>query len=149
MKQPVSFTPARFNTGVNEEEKTIVTSTGPYVITWNFRRVKNGHYDYQIKQYADNVVADNFKFGQDRSIIVALPHDGKFTAYLGFAGLFYFLFSSPNHSFFFVDATSHGTTQEKLDQPCRSFCPGKDLSFLLCPFPSCPFSLFAYRILLL
>ncbi|KAI1315063.1 hypothetical protein EDD11_001356 [Mortierella claussenii] len=75
MKQAVSFTPARFNTGVNEEEKTIVTSTGPYVITWNFRRVKNGHYEYQIKQYPDNVVADNFKFGQDRSIIVALPHD--------------------------------------------------------------------------
>ncbi|KAF9216156.1 hypothetical protein BGZ59_010812 [Podila verticillata] len=75
MKQPVSFTPARFNTGVNEEEKTIVASTGPYVITWNFRRVKNGHYDYQIKQYSDDVVADNFKFGQDRSIIVALPHD--------------------------------------------------------------------------
>ncbi|KAF9419692.1 hypothetical protein BGZ94_009333 [Podila epigama] len=75
MKQSVSFTPARFNTGVNEEEKTIVTSTGPYVITWNFRRVKNGHYDYQIKQYADNVVADNFKYGQDRSIIVALPND--------------------------------------------------------------------------
>ena len=75
MKQAVSFTPAKFNTGVNEEEKTIVTSTGPYVITWNFRRVKNGHYDYQIKQYADDVVADNFKFGQDRSIIVALPHD--------------------------------------------------------------------------
>ncbi|KAF8933330.1 hypothetical protein BGZ58_006429 [Dissophora ornata] len=75
MKQAVSFTPARFNAGVNEEEKTIVTSTGPYVITWNFRRVKNGHYDYQIKQYADDVVADNFKFGQDRSIIVALPHD--------------------------------------------------------------------------
>ncbi|KAF8983482.1 hypothetical protein BGZ46_010157 [Entomortierella lignicola] len=75
MKQAVSFTPARFNTGQNEEEKTIVTSTGPYVITWNFRRVKNGHYDYQIKQYSDNVVADNFKFGQDRSIIVTLPND--------------------------------------------------------------------------
>jgi hypothetical protein len=25
--------PCRFNTGVNEEEKTIVTSTGPFVIT--------------------------------------------------------------------------------------------------------------------
>ncbi|KAF9915200.1 hypothetical protein BX616_006693, partial [Lobosporangium transversale] len=76
MKEAVSFTPARFNTGKNEEEKTIVTSTGPYVITWNFRRVKNGHYnEYQIKHYSDNVVADNFKYGQDRSIIVALPDD--------------------------------------------------------------------------
>ncbi|KAF9581509.1 hypothetical protein BGW38_001443 [Lunasporangiospora selenospora] len=75
MRHRVNFTPARFNTGIGEEEKTIVTSTGPYVITWNFRRVKLGYKDYQIKQYDDNVVADNFKYGQDRSIIVALPHD--------------------------------------------------------------------------
>ncbi|KAJ1339583.1 pre-rRNA-processing protein PNO1 [Batrachochytrium salamandrivorans] len=31
--------PARFNTG-DSLEKTIITSTGPYVITWNFRQVK-------------------------------------------------------------------------------------------------------------
>ncbi|KAI8606138.1 VID27 cytoplasmic protein-domain-containing protein, partial [Dissophora ornata] len=74
MKLRVSFTPARFNMGMNEEEKTIVTSTGPYVITWNFRRVKLGHTDYQIKEYADTVVTDNFRYGHDRSIIVALPH---------------------------------------------------------------------------
>jgi hypothetical protein len=78
MKTPLSFTPARFNVGINEEEKTIVTSTGPYVITWNFRRVKLGHKEYQIKEYADTVVADNFKYGQDRSIIVALPNEGMF-----------------------------------------------------------------------
>ncbi|KAG0238197.1 hypothetical protein BGX31_003333 [Mortierella sp. GBA43] len=76
MKTPINFTPARFNMGINEEEKTIVTSTGPYVITWNFRRVKLGHKDYNIMEYSDTVVADNFKYGQDRSIIVTLPHDG-------------------------------------------------------------------------
>ncbi|KAG0256530.1 hypothetical protein BG011_004452 [Mortierella polycephala] len=75
MREPVSFTPARFNTGENELEKAIVTSTGPYVITWNLRRVCLGHYEYQIKKYADNVVADNFKYGQDRSIFVTLPDD--------------------------------------------------------------------------
>ncbi|RKP23246.1 VID27 cytoplasmic protein-domain-containing protein, partial [Syncephalis pseudoplumigaleata] len=76
MGSAVSFTVARFNTGINEHEKTIVTSTGPYVITWNFRRVKQGKlYDYQIKQYQEDVVADNFKYGQDRNIIVALPDD--------------------------------------------------------------------------
>jgi hypothetical protein len=54
----------------------VIISTGPYVITWNFRRVKQGKlYDYQIKQYGENVVADNFKYGQDRNIIVALPDD--------------------------------------------------------------------------
>jgi hypothetical protein len=74
----VSFTPARFNTieSSQGEERSIVTSTGPYVITWNFRRVKQGRlYDYTIKQYNDNIVADNFKFGQDRNIVVALPDD--------------------------------------------------------------------------
>lgn len=30
---PLSFTPARFNSGVGEEEKSIVTSTGKFVVT--------------------------------------------------------------------------------------------------------------------
>ena len=63
MNCPVSFTPARFNTGEGGEEKTIITSSGPFVVTWNFRRVKSGKlYDYNIKKYADNVVADNVSF---------------------------------------------------------------------------------------
>ena len=71
---PVSFTPARFSTG-QSEERAIITSTGPYVVTWNLRRVKQGHlYDYQIRKYEDKVVADNFRYGQDRSIVVTLPH---------------------------------------------------------------------------
>ncbi|KAG0242479.1 hypothetical protein BGW41_004047 [Actinomortierella wolfii] len=82
MNHEISFTPAKFNMGENEEEKTIVTSTGPYVITWNFRRVKLGHVnEYQIKQYNDNVVADNFKYGHDRSIIVTLPDDGTYRSF--------------------------------------------------------------------
>ncbi|ODN78680.1 hypothetical protein L202_04263 [Cryptococcus amylolentus CBS 6039] len=76
MDEPVSFTPARFNTGLNEAEKAIVTSTGKYVITWNFRRLKQGRVDdYQIKRYDSHVVADNFKFGADKNIIVALEHN--------------------------------------------------------------------------
>jgi len=68
-----SFTPARFSTG-QSEERAIITSSGPFVITWNLRRVKLGHlYDYQIKKYEDQVVADNFRYGQDRSIVVTLP----------------------------------------------------------------------------
>lgn len=70
-----SFTPARFSTG-QSEERAIITSSGPYVITWNLRRVKQGHlYDYQIKKYEDTVVADNFRYGQDRSIVVTLPEN--------------------------------------------------------------------------
>lgn len=76
MTEPVSFTPARFNTAPNEAEKTIVTSTGRFVVTWNFRRLKQGRYDdYQIKQYGSRVVADNFRFGADKNIIVALEHN--------------------------------------------------------------------------
>ncbi|KAI8326384.1 VID27-domain-containing protein [Martensiomyces pterosporus] len=79
MGGPVSFTPARFNQSPdgNRTEKTIVTSTGPFVITWNLRRaLGTGRGDaYHIKQYPDLVVADNFRFGQDRSIVVTLPND--------------------------------------------------------------------------
>lgn len=74
MNQPVSFTPARFSTG-SSEERSIITSTGPFVISWNFRRVKQGKlFDYQIKRYDETIVADDFRFGQDRAMIVALPH---------------------------------------------------------------------------
>jgi hypothetical protein len=42
----------------------------------NFKRVKQGRTDdYQIRKYQSNVVADNFKFGTDRNVIVALEHD--------------------------------------------------------------------------
>jgi len=77
MQGKINFTPARFNMGV-DQERSIVTSTGPYVITWNFRKVKQGKLDdYQIKQYEDVVVADQFRFGDDKSIVVTLPDDVK------------------------------------------------------------------------
>ncbi|KAJ2780674.1 Vacuolar import and degradation protein 27 [Coemansia javaensis] len=79
MGGPISFTPAKFNQAPDGSgsENTIVTSTGPFVVTWNLRRVLGtGRGDaYHIKQYADTVVADNFRFGQDRSIVVTLPND--------------------------------------------------------------------------
>ena len=81
---------SRFNTGPDQVEKTIVTSSGPYVIAWDFNRVKKGQKDkYEIKQsvhslpsfggsilililchrYGDTVVADNFRFGDDSDIV--------------------------------------------------------------------------------
>ena len=82
MNEQVSFTPARFNTG-DKEEKSIVTSTGPYVITWNFRRVKQGYTkDYQIKKYSEVVMADQFLYGRDKAIVVALPNDVTMTTKL-------------------------------------------------------------------
>jgi len=75
-KQPLSFTPARFNTGIDTEETSIVTATGPFIITWNLKKVLAGRKDpYTIKRYAENVMADNFKFGSDKNVIVALPNE--------------------------------------------------------------------------
>ncbi|TPX32054.1 hypothetical protein SmJEL517_g04768 [Synchytrium microbalum] len=72
----VSFTPARFNTGEDTQEKTIVTSSGPYVITWNLKRVLKGALnEYHIKKYDDTVISDQFRHGSDDSIIVTLPEN--------------------------------------------------------------------------
>ncbi|KAG8965086.1 hypothetical protein FRC03_000967 [Tulasnella sp. 419] len=74
MGSQLSFTPARFNTGPDQEETTIVTSNGPYVIAWDFKKVKAGKLDkYEIKLYNDTVVSDNFRFANDKDIVVALP----------------------------------------------------------------------------
>lgn len=55
----VAFTRARFNSG-DGDEKYIVTGTGPYVVTWNFRQVKSGKklYDYVIKQVSHFLVTN-------------------------------------------------------------------------------------------
>eukprot|EP01114_Cavostelium_apophysatum_P008382 TRINITY_DN2081_c0_g1_i1.p1 TRINITY_DN2081_c0_g1~~TRINITY_DN2081_c0_g1_i1.p1 ORF type:complete len:774 (+),score=271.60 TRINITY_DN2081_c0_g1_i1:168-2489(+) len=77
MSNQVTFTPAKFNIGTDTEE-SIVTSTGPYIITWNFKKVKQGMlFDYQIKQYEDNIVGDQFRYGDSRSIILATPNNVK------------------------------------------------------------------------
>ncbi|KAF5390668.1 hypothetical protein D9757_002743 [Collybiopsis confluens] len=76
MNHDISFTPARFNVGEGQEENAIVTSTGQFVIAWDFAKVKKGLLDrYEIKKYEDKVVQDNFKFGDDKEIIVALRND--------------------------------------------------------------------------
>ncbi|KAK7695867.1 hypothetical protein QCA50_000505 [Cerrena zonata] len=76
MDRSVTFTPARFNMGEGQEENAIVTSTGPFVVAWDFAKLKKGHLDkYEIKKYEDHVVQDNFKFGDDKEIIVALDNN--------------------------------------------------------------------------
>ncbi|KAF9226528.1 VID27-domain-containing protein [Gyrodon lividus] len=76
MNHDINFSPARFNQGEGQEENAIVTSTGKYVIAWDFKKVKKGQLDkYEIKKYEDNVVQDNFKFGDDKEIIVALENN--------------------------------------------------------------------------
>ena len=72
----LSFTPARFNTGEGKEETTIITATGPFIVTWSLKKVLAGRKDpYSIKRYSEEVKADNFRFGSDKNIVVALPNE--------------------------------------------------------------------------
>ncbi|KAF7122408.1 hypothetical protein CNMCM5793_000433 [Aspergillus hiratsukae] len=80
-KKPISFTPARFNTGVESQETSIVTATGPFIVTWSLKKVIAGRKDpYTIKRYAEDVKADNFRFGSDKNVIVALPNEVNMVA---------------------------------------------------------------------
>ncbi|KAK4991520.1 beta-adaptin [Elasticomyces elasticus] len=75
-KTPLSFTPAHFNTGPDKQETTIITATGPFIITWSMKKILANRKDpYSIKRYAEEVKADNFSFGSDKNMIVALPNE--------------------------------------------------------------------------
>lgn len=72
----VAFTPAKFNAGEGQEETSIITATGPYVIEWNLQRIIRGQKaPYKIKRYSDTVKADDFRFGSDKNVIYALPNE--------------------------------------------------------------------------
>jgi VID27 C-terminal WD40-like domain/VID27 N-terminal region/VID27 PH-like domain len=75
-KAPLSFTPAKFNTGENQKETSIITSTGPFVVTWSMKKVLANHKDpYYIRRYSDEVISDNFEFGSDQNVILAMPNE--------------------------------------------------------------------------
>ncbi|KAF1848455.1 vacuolar import and degradation protein-like protein [Cucurbitaria berberidis CBS 394.84] len=75
-KAPISFTTGRFNTGLDDKETTIITATGPFIVTWSLKKILANRRDpYSIKRYAEEVKADNFKFGSDKNLIVALPNE--------------------------------------------------------------------------
>jgi hypothetical protein len=77
----LAFTTARFNTGEGVEETSIISATGPFIVTWNLKKVLNGRKDpYSIKRYAEEVKADNFKYGSDKNVIVALPNEVNMVA---------------------------------------------------------------------
>jgi hypothetical protein len=79
--KPVSFTPAKFNAGEGAEETSIITATGPYIVEWNLKRVIRGmKAPYKIKRYGDDVKADDFKYGSDKNVIVALPNEVNMVA---------------------------------------------------------------------
>ncbi|KAF2808076.1 VID27-domain-containing protein [Mytilinidion resinicola] len=80
-KQPIAFTTAHFNTGLADKETTIITATGPFIVTWSLKKVLANRKDpYSIKRYSEEVKADNFKFGSDKNLIVALPNEVNMVA---------------------------------------------------------------------
>lgn len=79
--KPVSFTPAKFNAGEGAEEKSIITATGPYIVEWDLKKLLRGtKAAYKIKRYQEEVKADDFKFGSDKNVIVALPNEVNMVA---------------------------------------------------------------------
>jgi hypothetical protein len=75
-KAPIAFTPAKFNTGLDQNETSIITSTGPFLVTWSLKKVLAGNREpYAIKRYTAEVKADNFEFGSDKNVILALPNE--------------------------------------------------------------------------
>lgn len=74
--EALDFKEAQFNTGIGSKEQTIVSASGPYAITWSLRKILRGDAEpYLIHRYSSNVVADNFRFGTDKNVIVALEDD--------------------------------------------------------------------------
>lgn len=90
--KPLSFTKAHFNTGLSSTESVIVTSSGPYLITWSMKKVlqpkpakgKGPEEAYLIKKYLQDVIADNFKFGSNADVILALLDDVAMAKKSGF-----------------------------------------------------------------
>ena len=75
-KAPLSFTPAKFNAGIDQTETSIITSTGPFVVTWSLKKVLANNKDpYYIRRYSDEVISDNFEFGSDQNVILAMPNE--------------------------------------------------------------------------
>lgn len=75
MDSEVCFTPAHFNVGT-DAETSIVTSTGNYVVSWQFEAVKKGNpHAYVLKRFDGVVVRDEHTYGSDQSIVVAFEND--------------------------------------------------------------------------
>lgn len=77
-KPTIEFTHAMFNTLLEGSETSIVTSTGPFVITWSLTNIKKNPKrvpSYTIHRYDQVVVADSFKFSSNNEIITALQDD--------------------------------------------------------------------------
>ena len=76
----LSFTTAHFNTGAGHDvEEWIITSAGPYIVTWNFKKIRidpqRFKYLYDIKTVGQDVVADQFLYNHKDAVVVTTAHN--------------------------------------------------------------------------
>ena len=71
----LQFSIATFNETNNEIEPTlIITSIGPYAITWEFNKVINNQRNcYKLRFYNDNVIMGDFSNNNNSKVILTLP----------------------------------------------------------------------------
>jgi len=71
----VNFTPAKFNNGDSIHETSIVTSTGKFLVTWNFEKVKKGHLrgGDKLKVLPARAVDGQFQYNHEEKVLVTLP----------------------------------------------------------------------------
>ncbi|CAN3479709.1 vacuolar import and degradation protein 27 [Diutina catenulata] len=75
-RKPVEFTRAQFNAGSGAKESRIVTSAGPFVVSWALKDVLRGRDDiYTIHESGGPVVADSFRFGSNKEVIYTLANE--------------------------------------------------------------------------
>jgi len=69
----INFTKAHFDIGKNIDEHWIVTSTGSFIIKWNFRHLKQTGIvnDYQIRQANHHIVHNEFRYNFDNDLLVS------------------------------------------------------------------------------
>ncbi|WAQ83688.1 hypothetical protein PtA15_4A136 [Puccinia triticina] len=69
------YKPAKFNLGPKATEQVIVTSIGPYLIVFNLHSILAGKPTFDVRRYQENVVTDNFRWDNDKDIVVTMPSD--------------------------------------------------------------------------
>ena len=78
----VDFTPAKFNNFniSNGDTTSIVASSGPFIFTWNWKKVERGLLKcYDIKKIENgknkNIVDSQFEFNNESKILVTEPRN--------------------------------------------------------------------------
>ena len=70
----IRFTGAVFSTGEHSRENFIITSSGNFLVIFNFSSIKrNSLFDYKIKQFKEKILSCEFKYGTESSAVLTMP----------------------------------------------------------------------------